>query len=43
MYENIKLMITKLDLLKSLTKMTEQNIPYMFIGDNKMVQECTGN
>ena len=42
-YENIKLMIMKLNLLQSLTVLTERGIPYMFIGDNKMVQECTGN
>ena len=42
-YENIKLMIMKLNLLKSLTVLTERGIPFRFIGDNKMVQECTGN
>ena len=36
-------MITKLNLLQSLTVLTELGIPFEFIGDNKMVQECTGN
>ena len=32
----------KLHLLESLTVLHARGIQYQFIGDNKMVQECTG-
>ena len=32
----------KLNMLESLTVLHERGIKYQFIGDNKMVQECTG-
>ena len=40
--DNIEMMILKLNLLESLTVLHERGIKYQFIGDNKMVQECTG-
>ena len=40
--ENIEYLLLKLNMLASLTVLHERGIKYQFIGDNKMVQECTG-